>query len=76
MIQEMLSHSANPYQLVQSQLIKPVKWCLITKVSHKYLMGKTKELLQHTCGRIVAKSTNGTGYRRISKLIIILIILL
>src|SRR4029434_2736184 len=47
--------------------------CLITKVSHKknVMMGKSKELSQDLRNLLFAKHTDGIGYRRISKLLII-----
>ena len=49
----------------------PIKRFLITKVSHNghLMMGKSKELVQDLRNLIVAKHTDGIGYRRISKLL-------
>ena len=49
----------------------PIKRCLITKVSHKkhLSMGKSKEVSQDCGNLIVAKHTDGIGYRCISKLL-------
>ncbi len=49
----------------------PIKRCLITNMSHKkhFMMGKSKALSQDLCNLIVAKHTDGIGYRRISILL-------
>ncbi|KAK1805607.1 hypothetical protein P4O66_019890 [Electrophorus voltai] len=46
-------------------------WFLITKVPHKkhLMMGKTSKLSQDLPNLIVAKHTDGIGYRRISRLL-------